>query len=497
MARANRWSIEHFIFREYATSTSAQGIYRILFAACILFVYLPDHLWIPTFPDSFFNPPIGPTALFWKGFPNAHFFQALNALEVSTTIFLLAGFRTRIASLGLAFFLFVGNCWAFSFGKINHDILMILVPLVMAFSNWGTAYSIDGQKAKGDLSDSAWPLALLALITALGMMSAAEPKVVSGWLDLQSRAVLGHLSNNIIVTGRSNWLASQMLHIHSGAFWKFLDYSTVLVEASFLFLVGSRNTFRFACAAACVFHLGIALSMQIAYWPNLLAYGAFCDWSVAETWPVGRRLFQLWEKMLERISFSWLCCMSVAVSLLYLSVGNPLHRLAGVAPPDTDPLGTAVCLFAVIVSAIAAIHRRRPTFAVRKAGDAIVFFDGLCALCNGWVDLILRFDRRGTYRFSPLQSAAGREILKEFETQEQCGDSLVLLKDGRVYCRSTAIIKILAGLGFPFSVALISVAVPRRVRDSAYDFVARHRIGWFGAREACRVPSQEELSRFL
>jgi uncharacterized membrane protein YphA (DoxX/SURF4 family) len=101
----------------------------------------PFHLFTRTpldieFSRLVFNPPIGPTVLFFAGFPSARFFQALNALEIVATVFLLAGYWTRVASFSLAILLFIGNCWAFSFGKINHDIFMILIPLVMTFSNW-------------------------------------------------------------------------------------------------------------------------------------------------------------------------------------------------------------------------------------------------------------------------------------------------------------------------------------------------------------------------
>lgn len=410
MPKSGKWSVEHFIFAEYATSASALGIYRILFAACILFVYLPEHLWISSFPDSFFNPPIGPTALFWTGFPSPRFFQALNAAEIFAALFLLVGYRTRIASLSLGILLFVGNCWAVSFGKINHDILMIAVPLVMQFSNWGAAYSVDSRRAKAHPQSCAWPLALLALITAFGMMSAAEPKAVSGWLNPHSRAVLGHLTYNAFATGRTNWIAERMLQIHSAVFWKSLDYATVLLEASFLFLVGRRRTFRFACAAACFFHLGIALSMQIAYWPNLLAYGAFCDWSVVETSPIGRFLLTPRSSESSRFTPVWLTGLAAGLSLMYLSIGNPLHRLADLGAPDSDPLGTLVCVFAAIVATVSAALLVRRTFAKPFRGSRSSFSTGCapfvmagltssCDMIGTRSSVFLRFSRKPGARF--------------------------------------------------------------------------------------------------
>jgi predicted DCC family thiol-disulfide oxidoreductase YuxK/uncharacterized membrane protein YphA (DoxX/SURF4 family) len=498
LRKSDKWSVDHFIFAEYSTGASALGIYRILFAACILLVYLPEHLWISSFPDSFFNPPIGPTALFWTGLPSARFFRVLNVAEIFAALSLLVGYRTRLASVALGLLLFVGNCWAASFGRINHDILMIIVPLVMQFANWGAAYSVDETRVRNHPQAQAWPLALLALITAFGMMSAAEPKAVSGWLDPHSHAVLGHLTYNALVTGRANWIVRRMLKIHSDLFWESLDYMTVLLEASFLFLVGRRRTFRLACGAACFFHLGIAITMQIAYWPNLLAYGAFCNWSVVEGWPIGSSLQKLRKNSWLRLTPVWLVGLGAAVSLMYLSIGNPLHKLSDLGPSDADLLGTSVCVFAAIVAAISAGLVLSRAFARPLPGRSVVLFDGMCALCDGWVDFILRHDRDSIFRFSALQSEAGRAILKRIDPQEELGGgSIVLVEDEQVYCRSTAILRILRGLGLPFSPAYAAIAIPRTLRDYFYNVVAVHRLRWFGERETCRIPTPGELSRFL
>jgi predicted DCC family thiol-disulfide oxidoreductase YuxK len=122
----------------------------------------------------------------------------------------------------------------------------------------------------------------------------------------------------------------------------------------------------------------------------------------------------------------------------------------------------------------------------------------MCALCDGWVDFILRYDRDSIFRFSALQSEAGRAILKRIDPQQELGGgSIVLVEDEQVYCRSTAILRILRGLGLPFSPAYVAIAVPRSIRDYIYDVIAVHRLNWFGERETCRIPTPAELSRFL
>lgn len=489
----DKWSVDHFIFAEYETTNSSLGIYRILFAACILFVYLPEHLWISGFPNSFFTPPPGPTAIFFTGFPGLWFFRLLNGLEVVAATLLIFGCRTRLASLSLGIMLFVGNCWAFSFGKINHDILMILVPLVMAFSTWRDAYSVDAkQRGPSEAQGSAWPVALIALLTAFGMMSAAVPKVASGWLNPHSHAVLGRMLLNIFVIGRSNWIATILLRIHSGLFWEFLDYATVAVEASFLFLVVRRKWFRIVCAAACFFHLGIALSMNIAYWPNLLAYGAFVDWSILERHNgIGRQLLERWKDFLAVISPIHAFAVGAFVTLLYLTYGNPLHRVAALFPAESDPLGLLVCIFAGIVATIYLLDW------FETPGPGVVLFDGYCGLCNGWVDFVLRHDHRGAYKFGAIQSPVGEQMIAQAGMPPGFVGSVILFEDGRPFFRSTAIIRILRGMGFPYSLAGIYTVVPRGLRDAVYDVIASHRYGWFGRREACRIPTAVEKERFV
>jgi predicted DCC family thiol-disulfide oxidoreductase YuxK len=329
------------------------------------------------------------------------------------------------------------------------------------------------------------------------MMSAAIPKVTTGWPDPHSHAVLAHLAENTFVAGRSSWIATKMLQIRSGLFWESMDYATVVLEGSFLFLVVRRTYFRLACAVACFFHLGIALSMGIAYWPNLLIYGACCDWSVAEKNTGCRRLLRFWENILAHTSLVRLLLLSALMSLLYLGYGNPFHKVAELFPPETDPLGLAVCIFAVMVATIFLALVGMRYFELPPPASSVVLFDGYCGLCNGWVDFILRHDHRVVYRFATIQSPSGQQMLERVGAPPGFVDSIVLLEAGQVYYRSTAIIRILRGLGFPFHLASAYLIVPRSIRDVLYNFVASHRLGWFGERDTCRLPSPGERKRFL
>jgi predicted DCC family thiol-disulfide oxidoreductase YuxK len=160
---------------------------------------------------------------------------------------------------------------------------------------------------------------------------------------------------------------------------------------------------------------------------------------------------------------------------------RPLRDPAGSAEPVTPP-GAAP-------SGNSALGDRVPS------GGVIVFFDGLCGMCNRWVDVMLRLDRRGRLRFAPLQGATAQALLPA-ETLRAAA-SLALLDGRGIALRSEAAIRALTHLGGPWRLAGGLRLVPRRARDAAYDFIAARRYRWFGRRAACRVPTPAEQPRFL
>jgi predicted DCC family thiol-disulfide oxidoreductase YuxK len=126
----------------------------------------------------------------------------------------------------------------------------------------------------------------------------------------------------------------------------------------------------------------------------------------------------------------------------------------------------------------------------------IVFFDGVCGLCNRFVDLLLRADRRGVLRFAPLQGETARRMLPPLEGEPSAW-TVVFLDERGVQVRSDAVLAIAARLGGAMGLLAWLRVVPRGLRDRTYRFVARHRYRWFGQREGCRVPSAADRERFL
>ena len=127
----------------------------------------------------------------------------------------------------------------------------------------------------------------------------------------------------------------------------------------------------------------------------------------------------------------------------------------------------------------------------------VILFDGICNLCNGFVDFVIARDRAAHFAFASLQSEAARRVLSDVNVEHPLPDSFVLVEDGRVFARSDAALRIARRLGFPWGLAYPLMVVPRPLRDWAYDVVARNRYHWFGRRETCRVPTPDLRRRFL
>lgn len=134
------------------------------------------------------------------------------------------------------------------------------------------------------------------------------------------------------------------------------------------------------------------------------------------------------------------------------------------------------------------------------AGDPappVVLFDGVCNLCSGAVQFVIRRDPKARFRFASLQSAAGRALLARANAPAVLPDSIVLVADGRLRTKSAAALAIARGLRWPWPLCAVFWLVPYPLRDFVYDWIARHRYRWFGKSEACWLPSPELRARFL
>lgn len=123
----------------------------------------------------------------------------------------------------------------------------------------------------------------------------------------------------------------------------------------------------------------------------------------------------------------------------------------------------------------------------------IILFDGVCNLCNGAVNLVIRKDKKNIFRFAPLQG----EFAKEIGLDQEKMDSIILLDNDKQYSKSSAVLRIARNLpgGYPLLYGFI--ILPKFLRDAIYDHIAKNRYRWFGKKESCMMPTPELKQKFL
>lgn len=127
----------------------------------------------------------------------------------------------------------------------------------------------------------------------------------------------------------------------------------------------------------------------------------------------------------------------------------------------------------------------------------VIIFDGKCVLCSWFAQFILRTDQARRFRLLAAQSALGSGLYRHFGLDPIQYETYILLENGVAYFRSEASIRIFAGLGRLWRLAVLGRVVPRSARDALYNAVARNRLHWFGARETCYLPDPSQADRFI
>ncbi|MCO5052562.1 MAG: DCC1-like thiol-disulfide oxidoreductase family protein [Verrucomicrobiae bacterium] len=133
-----------------------------------------------------------------------------------------------------------------------------------------------------------------------------------------------------------------------------------------------------------------------------------------------------------------------------------------------------------------------------RTETGIVFYDGVCGLCQRWVRFLLQRDKAQTLRFAPLQ---GETAKARTDLPTELRTVVFILRPGtpdeQIFTRSEAALRLLEHLGGIWRVVSWLRIIPRGVRDGIYDFIARRRYRWFGKDESCPLPPTEWQARFL
>jgi predicted DCC family thiol-disulfide oxidoreductase YuxK len=139
----------------------------------------------------------------------------------------------------------------------------------------------------------------------------------------------------------------------------------------------------------------------------------------------------------------------------------------------------------------------------------ILLYDGVCGLCNRFVQFILRRDRHAIFRFAPLQGDFAVRILARHNLSLTCVDTLYVVVNPEsdnpglestelLLSRSDAALYVFQHLTAPWRAAgFLLRLLPKRLRDSAYNLIARNRYRIFGRFDTCALPNPQHKGRFL
>lgn len=128
---------------------------------------------------------------------------------------------------------------------------------------------------------------------------------------------------------------------------------------------------------------------------------------------------------------------------------------------------------------------------------SVILFDGVCNLCNGAVQFVIKRDNKDRFLFASLQSEKGKELLKHYDLPSNKMNSFFLVENGKVYDKSTAALRVVKKLNAFWRLFYVFIIIPKFIRDGVYNWIAKNRYHWFGQKNECMIPTPELKAKFL
>lgn len=133
-----------------------------------------------------------------------------------------------------------------------------------------------------------------------------------------------------------------------------------------------------------------------------------------------------------------------------------------------------------------------------KQQKQIILFDGVCNLCNRLVQWVIKRDKNDTFRFAPLESKIGQQLLQEHNLNPGEIDTIVLIQPFSGHStKSTAVLKIGRAFSGIYHLFFLLQLIPAFLRNPIYDWVAKNRYKWYGKQDRCMIPTAEIQMKFL
>ena len=255
--------------------TASLVITRVAFGMFILFVSTPYFGWISDAPQGLFEPPILSISSLIDDFPSATAFLVWDIAVPLLAVCIILGIKTRAACLLMVGGNLLASGFAYSFGKIDHDVLYKIAPACLAFTNWGTRYAVMPDRNLSKLSQDSATL-VLAILIAFGFFTAGLEKAYV-WIDFNTgtSGFLSWIYSGYFTLGRQSLLAPLVLKVPPEWF-ELADYSAVAFEVSGLvFLLLGIRYWQAWLLVACLFHLLNTLLLNIPFVEHGVIYAVF------------------------------------------------------------------------------------------------------------------------------------------------------------------------------------------------------------------------------
>ena len=134
---------------------------------------------------------------------------------------------------------------------------------------------------------------------------------------------------------------------------------------------------------------------------------------------------------------------------------------------------------------------------MEQLNNHIILFDGVCNLCNGAVQFVIKHDKKSIFKFASLQSKYGEQFLLQNNLSATTFDSFIYIRHQKILQKSSAALYVLKDMKGFITLGFVFIIVPKFIRDFIYTLIAKKRYKWFGKKEVCMMPTAALKNRFL
>ncbi len=142
-------------------------------------------------------------------------------------------------------------------------------------------------------------------------------------------------------------------------------------------------------------------------------------------------------------------------------------------------------------------EKEQTRFQEVASNKTIILFDGVCNLCNSAINFVIDKDKQDNFYFASLQSEFGQALLTHFDRNTNDFDSMIVYENGKIKTKSTAALRIAAGLSGGWKYFRVFNIIPIFLRNGVYNLIAKNRYKWFGQKNECRIPTPKLKAKFI